>query len=381
MLEINGSKFNTVDDFDFKGKRVLVRVDFNSPLRKGKVQMNERIRDHSLTIKELSEKGARVVVLAHQGRPGKDYMESLEQHAGLASDFVDMKYLDDLTGNKALEKINGMKAGEVLLLKNVRSCNEEFEPYPENSMVKKLAPLFDFFVSDAFSVAHRNQASIVSFASVLKSCVGRVMEKELEALRNLKSKKMLYILGGSKPEDNLVLVEDEKVNKVLSTGVFSLLCLEANGYNLGRRSFERGLLGQAKKFLSKIEVPLDLAVNDGGRKEIGVEQLPVDMEIWDIGKRTVEFYAREIKKAEAVFLKGPAGKFEEKGFEKGTVEILRTIAESDCFSLIGGGHSSHVLEAFSLRKDKFSHVSLAGGALIAYLAGKKLPGLEALKVK
>ncbi len=384
MFEIDGAKFRTLDDFDPEGKRVLVRVDFNSPLVEGRVQMNERIEQHALTLKELADRGAKVVALAHQGRKGKDFMESLEQHAELAGKFVKMDYVDDLVGEEAVKKIQNLENGQVLLLKNVRSLEDEFKPSPDNVLVEVLNPLFHFFINDAFSVCHREQTSVVSFPEFLPSYIGKVMEKELSAIKNLKTRKMLYILGGAKPKDNLVLVRDSKVNKILSTGVFSLLCLMAKGYKLGKEDEilkeELKLVPEIRNFVNKINIPLDLAIDDGGRKEIKREELPVDKEILDIGQKTVDFYAEEIGKAEAVFMKGPAGKFEEKEFAKGTLDLLETIGNSKCFSLIGGGHSSHIMELFNINKDKFSHISLAGGALIAYLAGKKLPGLEVLKV-
>ncbi len=382
MLEVNGTRFKTLDDFDLKGKRVLVRVDFNSPLKKGKVQMNDRIREHALTLREIAKKGAAVVVLAHQGRPGdSDYLESMAQHAKLASKFVKTSYVDDILGTKAQNNIKNMKPGQVLLLKNVRSLEEELKPSPNNKIVKTLAPFFDIFVNDAFSVSHRDQASITGFTS-LPSCLGRLMERELTAVKNLQSKSMVYVLGGAKPEDNIILAKNKKVKKVLSTGIFSLLCLSAKGYELGKqdKTLDKKLVPEIRRIAKKIETPVDFAIKEKGRKEISLEDLPVQKDILDIGTKTIQKYSQEIKKSKAVFLKGPAGKFEEKGFEKGTVGLLKAIARSDCFSLIGGGHSSHVIESFSLSKDKFSHVSLAGGALIAYLAGEKLPGLEALKV-
>lgn len=385
MLKMNIGRFRTLDDFDLRDKKILIRIDVNSPVVNGKVEMNERIKNHGIVLRELSDRGAKIVALAHQGRPGKeDYLESLEQHAQLLSDYVDVRYVNDLIWEEAKNSITEMKSGDVILLKNVRSLEDEFRPSKGNIIVEVLSPLFDLYVNDAFSVSHREQTSVVSFAGALPSCIGLVMEKELSAVKNLQSRNMIYILGGTKPKDNLVLVRDTKVNKILSTGVFSLLCLMAKGYKLGKEDEilkeESELVPEIRNFVNKIKTPLDLAIDDGGRKEIKTEELPVDKEILDIGQKTVEFYAEEIGKAEAVFMKGPAGKFEEKEFAKGTLDLLEAIGNSKCFSLIGGGHSSHILELFNINKDKFSHISLAGGALIAYLAGKKLPGLEVLKV-
>ena len=382
MLETNTGRFKTLDDFDLKDKKVLVRIDLNSPVVNGKIQMNERIRQHALTLKELSEKEAKVVVLAHQGRPGKkDYTESMEEHAKLLSQIVKVNYVDDLIGEETISKIKNLKSGDIILLKNVRSDEDDFRPSENNKMVKALSPYFDLFVSDAFSVAHRNQTSVVSFAKVLPSCIGRVMERELSALNNLKKGKMLCILGGAKPEDYIPILDSAE--KILSGGIFGLLCLKAKGYNLGK---EDGILKEKekvtqeiKKFIEKIETPMDIAINYNGRREISVEELPVNNEILDIGEKTIEKYLEEIEKAETVFMKGPLGKFEEENFAKGSVEVLRAIANSNCFSLIGGGHLTHVIESFSLEKDKFSHISLSGGALLKFLAGEELPGLEVLK--
>ncbi len=385
MLGTEMGNFKTMDDFDFKGKFVLVRVDVNSPVIDKKIQMNDRIKKHAFTLKEISDEGGKVVVLAHQGRPGsKDYFPSLEQHCNFLSDFLDVNYVDDVLGEKSLESIKKMKSGEVLLLKNIRSLKVEFKPSSNNEIVSKLSPLFDYFVNDAFSVMHRKQTSVVSFPANLKSCIGRVVENELNAIKEIKGKKMLYVMGGAKPEDNLVLIKDSSVSKVLSSGIFSLLCLMVEGWKLGKEedvlSDKKILLPDIRKYISKIETPVDLAFDDGGRREIKLNELPVDKEILDIGRDTIRKYSKDIEDAEAVFFKGPAGMFEKKGFSEGTVGLLNSIADSDCFSMICGGHSSHVLNSFNIEKSNFSHVSIAGGALISVMAGKKLPGLEALRV-
>ncbi len=398
-------KFLGLDDVDVKGKTVLVRVDINSPLDASKkVLDNERIREHSKTIKELSEKGAKVVVLAHQGRKGDEDFISLKEHALLISKYVgrEVKFIDDVIGEKAKKAIKSMKEGEVILLENLRFLDEETkelspEEHSRSKLVKTLSKLADIFVLDAFSASHRSHASIVGFSKILPTYAGRVMEREITSVEKaLLPGNNVYVMGGAKPEDCLAVIEHLLVNKpasvqkVLACGVLGEIFLLAKGYDLGEgtkdflesKDFMK-FVPKAKELIEKygykIELPVDVAFEEKKkRREIKVEELPVKQMILDIGKLTIRRYCSIIKEASVVVLKGPAGVYERKGFEIGTEMILKAISSSKCFSLIGGGDTSVAIEKLGIDKKKFSFISLGGGALITYLSGEKMPGIEAL---
>lgn len=384
----------TIDSVELKNKSVLLRVDINSPIINGKVVMNDRIKEHAKTIKELLRKKAKVVILAHQGRKGdEDYLESLEQHAKLLSKAVGKKiiYVDDIYG--AVERIKSLKPGEAMLLKNVRSLDEETlkispEEHAKSKLVTTLSPLFDYFVQDAFSVCHRSQASVVGFAKVLPTVIGRVLEKEINTLKKIeKIKEGLFILGGAKIEECIILlkyIEKNRINaNVLATGVFSLACASAKGYDVGNENkVDEKIVNDIKEIMKSvnISIPKDFAIEDekGKRKEIKLEELPTNRKILDIGKMTIKEYSKIIKKSKFIFLKGPAGKYEDKRFRLGTREILRAVSSSKAYSIVGGGNTLDAINLLKIPKSKFSHISLAGGALLEYMAGERLPGLDVL---
>ncbi|MEM7826830.1 MAG: phosphoglycerate kinase [Candidatus Aenigmatarchaeota archaeon] len=377
---------------DYKEKCVLIRVDINSPVVNGKIAMNDRIIAHAKTIKDLAKKGAKVVVLAHQGRPGDEDFLDLEQHAKLLTRLVrkNVKYVDDLYGEKAIKSINDMKPGDIILLKNVRSIKEEMlnlspEEHAKSAFVKTLAPLFDYFIQDAFSVCHRSHASVVGFPFVLPSYAGPMLEKELSALKRIgEVSEATFILGGAKPEECIALLKyatRKKKNKILTTGVFSLYCLSAAGYKLGEEEkiLDKRIVEELKG-IEQVIMPIDFAVEGekSKRKEISLEDLPTEKLIFDIGKRTIKEYKKIIEKSKIIFLKGPAGKYEDKRFQLGTREIFKAVAESKAFSIVGGGNTIDAINKFKILKSKFSHISLGGGALIDYIAGEKMPGIEVL---
>jgi len=400
------AKFLTMDDFNYKDKVVLLRVDFNSPIDPNTKEIldDTRIRSHSETIAELSKKGAKVVILAHQGRPGDPDYSSLENHAKALSKILNkpVEYVDDIYGEKAKKAIEALKPGEILVLKNVRDYPEETkakspEEHAKSELVQKLAPLADFFVNDAFAAAHRGHASIVGFTVVLPTAAGRVMEKELKALEKVttaREKPCLYILGGAKADDSAAISEyvlsKGTADNVLTGGVIGHLFLYAKGYDIGEtnRKYleEKGfttiipkIQDLFKRFDGKIVLPDDLAVEvDGKRREIDVSELPTNYPIYDIGSKTIEKYASMIKKAKAIVLNGPMGVYENKEFLKGTKGVFEAIAESKAFSVAGGGHTIGALDELGLQK-RISYVSTGGGALMEFLTGKTLPGVEALE--
>ena len=403
--------FKTLDDVDVANKTVLVRVDLNSPVdpETGKIQDNERIQAHAKTLRELSDKGAKVVVLAHQGRRGGADFLPLKQHAELLSKHVGkpVKYVPDVVGAEAENAIKSLKPGEILLLENVRTLDEETveaspEEHAKGVLVSKLSKLADLFVLDAFSVAHRSHASIVGFAAVLPVVAGRVMEMELRALSELLEKRdrIILFMGGNKPEDCIKVVETilnrgrPEIKTLLSAGILGQLFLMAEGRDLGSPSLEyirkKGfdkLLDRVKalaqKLGDKLKRPIDVAYEaDGKREEVRIENLPAPGPIMDIGSETASTYSdiiRSASKEDAIIVKGPAGAYEYEQFRKGTAEVYKALAESKAFTLIGGGDSSTAIRMVGLKVEDFSYVSLAGGALIHFLSGKRMPGVEILK--
>ncbi len=400
-------KILTIDDFNFKNKTALVRVDFNSPIdpKTRRILEDVRIRAHGeTTIKELAQKGAKVVILAHQGRPGDPDFIPLEQHAEILGKILNkpVEYVDDLFGEKAKKTVKALKSGEILVLENVRTFADEQkkgtpEEHARTDFVKSLAPLADVFVSDAFAAAHRAHVSIVGFAAVLPSAAGRIMERELNALGKATEspeKPCVYVIGGAKADDALriskFVLDNDVADEVLTGGVAGHLFLAAKGVDLGKPNVEflkkkelMGFVGGigelVKVYPDRIKIPSDLAVDvNGKRKEIAVEELPTNYQICDIGTKTIREYDEIISKAKSIVISGPMGVFENKEFMKGTKEILEAIAKSKAFSLIGGGHTVAAVEQLGLEK-KMGYVSTAGGALIEFLMGEKLPGVAALE--
>ncbi|MBS3099015.1 phosphoglycerate kinase [Candidatus Pacearchaeota archaeon] len=373
--------FKTIDNFNFWGKRVLVRADLNSPVSsKGKVLMNDRIEESARTLKELKMEGARVVVLAHQSRPGEKDFISLKQHAKLLSKFVKVKFIKDMIWKNAVEEIKKLKMGEVLLLENIRFEKDEFKPSVNNKIVKTLAPLFDYYVNDAFSVCHRNETSIVSFPEVLPSCAGRLMENELNHLDKIKVGNCLFVLGGAKMDEIISLIDGKR--KVLAGGLLGPLILFANGQKFGK--MDKLLMGQ-KKYFRKLKNPknvvpaVDYAFDiSGKRKEMMLDELPCKYDVLDIGKKSIEIFVKEIKKVKCIFVKGPQGKYEDAQFSKGTREVLKAVVRSKAFSVLGGGHTENALKELGFSRKDFSYVSLSGGATVKYIFGKKLVGMEVM---
>lgn len=401
-------EFFTLDDFDFKGKTVLLRVDLNVPYDKntGRIEDSERIREHAKTLDVLLKKGARVVVLAHQGRKGDEDFIHLDQHADLLSKHLGQKvrFVDDVVGEKALDEIRKLRNEEAILLDNVRFLDDEteeksIEEQADSQIVRKLSPLADFFVNDAFSVSHRSHASVVGFVD-MPNIAGRVMEMEIKSIDRafITLGINTFILGGAKPEDCISIIEyflnkkPAAMENVLTGGLLANIFLIAAGFDVGEesKSFleKKGylqLVGKAKgileKFPSRIFMPEDMAIEENGKRvEILVGELPAVSQIIDIGKRTVEKYSRIVKTSRTIVWKGPLGVYERKGFEWGTKKVLEAVARSNAFSLIGGGDTGVAIEKLNVPRKKFSYISLAGGALISYLSGKPMPGIDALKM-
>lgn len=377
-------------NFDVGGKLVLLRSDINSDVVNGRVINNLRIREAASTISLLKKKGAMVVVLAHQGNRGKRDFIGLRQHSRLLNKYTRVRFIDDIIGKKAIASINKLKLGEAILLENIRFHKDEIaNPRRSNKLLDNLVPLFDLYINDAFSASHRNHTSITGFAKKIPCCAGPLVEKELLALKKLKLKNALFILGGGKPESNIKL--HGRGRKVIDCGFFGQMVLISRGQDLGYQNKylkkEALVKGDWNSFLKKVKrksrgaiIPIDFAVNVNGRRvEYPLEDFPINYRIDDIGEETIKLFKKEIAKARAIYMKGPAGYSGNPIFAKGTVELLKAIRRAKAYSVVGGGHLSDAILKYKISKKGFGHVSLSGGALLDYIAGEKLVGLEVLK--
>jgi len=396
--------FKTLDDIG-SGKRVLVRLDLNSPVEDGIVKDNRRFARHARTVRELVEAGHRVVVMAHQGRPGRDSFVSLDQHADLLAEYVEspVAFVDDVYGDRAVDAIRSLGAGEVLMLENVRMCDDELpekspEEHADSEFVRTLAPEFDCYVDDAYSVAHRSHASIVGFPLVLPAYAGRVMAAEYEANSSIANREfdgpVTMVLGGAKATDVIDVMSalDDEIDHYLLGGIVGELFLRAAGYDVGFdvgdgelydhqwENNEKRIRELLESRGDRIMLPLDLAYEDADeeRAEIDVDDVAKTQPLLDVGSATVERYGSVVADSAAVFVKGALGVFEDDRFAHGTVGLLETIATTDCFSVIGGGDTSRAIELYGLQEEYFSHVSIAGGAYVRALTGQSLPGVEVL---
>jgi len=399
-------EYNTLDDFKLENKTVLLRVDFNMPLDKKTLEILDttRIKKVLPTIKELINKNAKTVIIAHQGRQGDWDFTNMQKHAKALEKLIGkkVKFVDDIFGKKAKTAIKGMKPGDIIMLDNVRKYNDETEKktpeeHAQSELVQNLYPLADYFVNDAFASAHRKQCSLTGFTVVLPSAAGRLMQKELETLSKIianPEKPSVFLFGGAKFSDVIVtierLLENKTADKIILTGLPANAFLKAEGINLGYKNEE--MLAkegtpenyeEIKKILAKykgsIYLPFDFAQQSNTlRNEIDISQLPTQYNLFDIGEKTIDNFKNIISDAKTVFLSGPCGVFENPAFMKGTQEIFTHVANSDVFSIVGGGHTVAAVEKLGL-ENKISHISTGGGALEKFMMGEKLPAVEALK--
>jgi phosphoglycerate kinase len=400
------TSFKTLDDLE-DGQRVLVRLDLNSPVEDGEVQDNRRFDRHAETVRELADRDFRVVLMAHQGRPGRDSFVSLEQHADILSEHVgrDVAFVSDTFGDDALAAIEGLDDGEILLLENTRMCEEELpeedpETKAETEFVRTLAPAVDAYVNDAYSAAHRSHASLVGFPLALPAYAGRVMETEYEANTAIAEREfdgeVTMVVGGTKATDviDVMTALEDKVDTFLLGGIAGELFLRADGVPVGRdiegmdlfddqwEANEETIRGLIDDYGDQIRLASDLAFEDeeGERDEVEVGDVAEkDRAFLDVGSNTVSEYAARIDESEAVFVKGALGLFEDERFADGTVGVLEAIAGTDCFSVVGGGDTSRAIELYGMSEADFGHVSIAGGAYIRALTGERLVGVEVLR--
>lgn len=399
-------EFNTLDEAEVEGKTVILRIDINTPLDRDTHQILDltRIKNAVPTIKELVGKGAKVVILAHQGRKGSRDFTSLEQHAEALSECsgIKIRFTPDIMGEKTISAIRSMRAGDILLLDNVRGWDGETlklspEEHSKSELVQKLAPLAQLYVNDAFAAAHRSQCSLVGFAPLLPSYAGRLMEKELKTLSKITTnptKPFIMLLGGAKFSEVPTVIERmlarELADKVIVGGLPAHAFYKAKGVLLGapaERSLQREgspeVYEEIKRVFDKYEAQLHLPIDFGGeingkREELRVDELPTNMPLLDIGTQSINEFKEVIVQAKTVFVSGPMGVSENPNFMKGTKELFTAIVHSDAFSLVGGAHTIAAVKKLNLQ-DKISYISTGGGALEKYMIGKPLPAVEALK--
>jgi len=398
-------KIPLLDDINPQNAKVLLRIDINSPIdhRTGKIIDNIRLKAHVDTIRELViERNCAVTLIAHQGRPGDKDFRDLSQHTELLSKYVglEIKFIDDVIGPAAREAISKLKPGEVLLLDNVRFVSEELiEALPEKQaktyLVRKLAPLFNYYINDAFGTAHRSQPSIVGFPLKLPSAAGRLMELEVKALSKAfsgSSQPRIFVLGGGKVYDTLRIIENIVRNKVadriLTTGLVAQLFLVAKAVNIGEvnKEFleEKGLLGlvpRARRLLllgAPIETPIDFKTVDKNGNVRNETIGNIKGLIMDVGDNTITMYSDLIREANVVVMRGPAGVMEDPRFREGTEKLVKAALMSKAFTILGGGHLTATISWEEAKRRGNIHLSTGGGALLLFLAGEPLPALEAL---
>ncbi len=398
--------FNTLEDFNYKDKTVLLRVDINCPLSKDELLIinDSRIRRIVPTVRELMGKQAKTVILAHQSRKGKWDFIPLNQHAEHLSKHINapVKYVDDVIGDGAVEAIKSLKPGEVLLLGNVRGIDSETAKgdmmmHSEGEIVQKLVPLIDYYVCDAFGASHRSQCSLVGFEPLVPSASGRLMAKEMFALKAIfehPRRPSVFILGGAKFGDASEMIDHVlgcgMADTVILVGLAGNAYLYARGVDVGEASLRilseeltPENLQAAKDILAKygqrVLLPVDVAVErDGKRVSVNIGDMPTPEPALDIGDATAEKFRKVIMSSKTSFMSGPAGMIEKDDFAIGTRILMTAMVDSGGQSVIGGGHTGGAAEKFDLA-DRFSYVSTGGGALETFLLGEPLPVIEALK--
>ena len=403
----------TIDDFDVNGKTVLLRVDINQPVDKETNTLKDttRIKGCAPTIKELSDKGAKLVVLAHQGSD-IEYQNywNLSPHAKVISELVgkEVQFVPDVCGPYAQQKIQQLSSGEILLLDNVRFMAEEMtlfetklnltpEQMTKTQVVSKLSPLADIYVCDAFAAAHRVQPTLIGFEQMLPSAMGRLFEKEYEVLSDIleaPKRPCVFVLGGAKIQDAFLMMDKVLVegiaDKVLCGGLLGQVMLLAKGINIGKPSedyiYKKNLgefIEKSKRLLAdlndRIVLPVDVSYTDDNKRiTITTDELPKDEVILDIGETTAELFAMEIKGANTVFVNGPMGVFEETLTEYGTKTVWQALADSQAYTVVGGGDSVAATNKYDMTED-IGYICTGGGALVRFLSGEELPVVGALK--
>ncbi len=403
----------TIDDFDVKDKTVLCRIDINQPVdrEKGILKSTARIEACVPTLKELSEKGAKLVLMAHQGSDieYKNFYTT-KPHSKVLSRLLgkEVQFIEDVCGPAAVEKIRSLKPGDLLLLDNVRFLSEEqtlfelklcltHEQQAQTLLVRKLAPLADLYVCDAFAAAHRDQPSLCGFEQVLPSAMGRLFEKEycvLSELMEQPERPCTFVLGGAKIADAFLMMDTVLkagvADHILTGGLVANILLAAKGEEIGKGSMDFILKSNYGAYIEKAKVlyekyeksivlPSDLAYLDGGiRKEADVGSIPAQAGLVDIGKKTSASYQEYIRASRTVFVNGPMGIFEEEATEYGTKAVWDALGDTEAYTVIGGGDSITATTKYGKTK-AISYICTGGGALIRFLTGEELPVVKALR--
>ena len=389
----------TMKDFDVKGKRVLCRVDLNVPMQDGKVTDDTRIKAVIPTIEYLTEQGAKVILVSHLGRPKGEVVEELrldhvEAHL---SNLLGKEVLkaDKVFGKEVEDAVSEMPEGGILLLENVRF--EAGEEKNDPALVEEFTKFADLFVNDAFGTSNRAHASTVGVAEKLPAAAGFLMEKEIEILGNaLEDPKRPFtaIIGGAKVKDKINVIDNllDKVDNLIIGGGLAYTFVKAQGHEIGKSLLEEDKIDLANEFMAKAKeknvnflMPVDIVVaNDfsdtADTKIVPVNEIPADWEGLDIGPKTREIYRKTIQESALILWNGPMGVFEMNSFAGGTREVAAALAETEGFSIIGGGDSAAAVEQFGFA-EQMDHVSTGGGASLEFMEGKVLPGIAALDEK
>jgi phosphoglycerate kinase len=399
LEEVKSMNKKSVRDVDVAGKKVFVRVDFNVPLENGVITDDTRIRETLPTIRHLIDKGARIILASHLGRPKGEVVEELRltPAANRLSELLGkpVTKADEAIGDSVKAKVAALNNGDVMVLENVRFYPGEEKNDPE--LAKAFAELADLYVNDAFGAAHRAHASTEGIAHHLPAVSGLLMEKELDVLGkalNKPERPFTAIVGGSKVKDKIDVISKmiEIADNIIIGGGLSYTFFKAQGYEIGNSLCDDSkleltleLLEKAKKLGKNFYLPVDVVASDdfsatANTKIVGVDGIPANWEGIDIGPKTREIYADVIKNSKLVVWNGPMGVFEIEPFSHGTRAVAQACAETSAYTIIGGGDSAAAAEKFHLA-DKMDHISTGGGASLEFMEGKALPGVLALNDK
>lgn len=396
-----------LEQIDLSNQRVLLRADLNAPLKvdsNGQMQITDdgRLKASVATIELLIKKNAKIIILAHLGRPkGERKPElSLKPIAKRLGELLNkpIAFAENLNDPELTTKISSLNPGEILMLENIRYEKDETskDQTERNRLAQKLAQLADFFVIDGFGVVHREQASVTDIARLLPSAPGKLVEAEQKAFdKVLKNPERPYVvvLGGSKVSDKLGVINNliNKVDLLLIGGGMAFTFLKAQGLEVGQSLLEIDRLDEVNKLMNlakeknvEIVLPVDVVISkelDGSSevKTVEVANIPVDQKGLDIGPRTIELFKTKLNQAKTVVWNGPMGVFEVKHFSNGTKEIAQKISELSAYTVVGGGDSAAAIRLLGLDESKFDHISTGGGASLELLEGKELPGLKVLE--
>ena len=397
----------TIDDIDVANQRVLLRADLNAPMKQdvnGVMQITDdgRLKASVNTINDLRKKNAKIIILAHLGRPkGERKPElSLKPIAKRLGELVGtpITFIDDLNGSDTLTIVNALKPGEIAMVENIRYEKDETskDATERQRLAKILATLGDVFVIDGFGVVHREQASVTDIARLLPKAAGRLVQAEQKAfdkVLNNPDRPYVVVLGGSKVSDKLGVINNliSKVDKLLIGGGMAFTFLKAQGYEVGDSLLEVDRIDEVKQLIKtaqeknvEIVLPVDVVISkelDGSApiSIVDAHQIPVGQKGLDIGPKTSEIFANKIREAKTVVWNGPMGVFEVNAFASGTKTVAQALANSDAYSVVGGGDSAAAIRLLGLDESKFDHISTGGGASLELLEGKVLPGLAVLE--